>query len=109
MIVGGHSGAVGSVERMLTEQRRHHPDDRFTDRVGQLLPGRPRRARVIIGVDPHKRSATIEIINEREQAVGQGQFGTDRAGCQAMLAAGREYRDRVWAVEGCSRIGRHVA
>ena len=29
-------------------------------------------AQVIIGVDPHKRSATIEIINGREKAVGQG-------------------------------------
>lgn len=36
-------------------------------------------ARVVIGVDPHKRSATTEIINEREQAVGQGRFGTDRS------------------------------
>jgi hypothetical protein len=33
-------------------------------------------AQVVIGVDPHKRSATIEIINDREQAVGQGRFGT---------------------------------
>src|ERR671921_1205248 len=66
-------------------------------------------AQVIIGVDPHKRSATIEIINEREQAVGGGRFGTDRDGYKAMLAAGRKYNDRVWAVEGCNGIGRHVA
>ncbi len=66
-------------------------------------------AQVIVGVDPHKRSATIEIINDREQAVGQGRFGTDRDGYQAMLAAGRKHKDRVWAVEGCSGIGRHVA
>ena len=63
-------------------------------------------ARVVIGVDPHKRSATIEIINEREQAVGQGRFGTDRDGYQAMLAAGRRHKDRLWAVEGCNGIGR---
>ena len=31
-------------------------------------------AQVIIGVDPHKRSATIEIINDREVTVGQGRF-----------------------------------
>ena len=63
-------------------------------------------ARGVIGVDPHKRSATIEIINEREQAVGQVRFGTDRDGYQAMLAAGRQHHDRVWAVEGCNGIGR---
>jgi hypothetical protein len=66
-------------------------------------------ARVVIGVDPHKRSATIEIMNHREKAVGWRRFGTDRDGYQAMLAAGRRHKDRVWAVEGCSGIGRHVA
>ncbi len=28
---------------------------------------------VIIGMDPHKRSATIEIINDREKVLAQGQ------------------------------------
>ena len=64
---------------------------------------------VIIGVDPHKRSATIEVIDQRERVRGKGRFGTDRDGYQAMLAAGREHTDRIWAVEGCSGIGRHVA
>ncbi|GIE89721.1 mannan endo-1,4-beta-mannosidase [Actinoplanes regularis] len=36
-------------------------------------------------------------------------FGTDRDGYQAILAAGRKHTDRIWAVEGCSGIGRHVA
>jgi hypothetical protein len=66
-------------------------------------------ARVIIGVDRHKRSATIEVINEREQTVAHGRFGTDRDGYKAILAAGRRHKDRVWAVEGCNGIGRHVA
>ncbi len=66
-------------------------------------------AQVVIGVDPHKRSATIEITNAREKTLGQGRFGTDRDGYKAMLAAGRKYNDRVWAVEGCNGIGRHVA
>lgn len=66
-------------------------------------------ARVIIGVDPHKRSATIEVINEREQTIEQGRFGTDSDGYKAMLAAGRRHADRAWAVEGCNGIGRHVA
>ena len=66
-------------------------------------------AKVIIGGDPHKRAATIKIINQREQAVGQGRYGTDRDGYRTMLGAGRKHTDRVWAVEGCSGIGRHVA
>ncbi|WP_426513271.1 IS110 family transposase [Dactylosporangium sp. McL0621] len=65
-------------------------------------------ARVIIGMDPHKRSATIEIINEREKVLGQGRFGTDRDGYTAMLRLGRQHEDRVWAVEGCNG-GQHIA
>ena len=66
-------------------------------------------AQVIIGVDPHKRSATIEVIDQRERVLGKGRFGTDGDGFQAMLAAGCKHTDRVWAVEGCNGIGRHVA
>jgi transposase len=66
-------------------------------------------ARVIIGMDPHKRSATIEIINDREKVLARGRFGTDTAGYQAMLTAGRQHPDRLWAVEGCNGIGRHIA
>jgi transposase len=60
-------------------------------------------------MDPHKRSATIEIINDRAQVLGQGRFGTDRDGYRDMLATGRRHPDRVWAVEGCNGIGRHLA
>jgi len=64
---------------------------------------------VIIGVDPHKVSATIEVLGDGEQVLGTGRFGTDRAGYRAMLAAGRCWPERTWAVEGCQGIGRHVA
>jgi transposase len=66
-------------------------------------------AQVIIGMDPHKRSATIEIINDREKILAQGRFGTDRDGYRTMLQLGRKHKDRVWAVEGCNGIGRHIA
>jgi len=64
---------------------------------------------VIIGMDPHKRSATVEVIDDRERVISTGRFGTDKAGYAAMLAFGRQYADRVWAVEGCNGIGRHIA
>jgi hypothetical protein len=66
-------------------------------------------AQVIIGMDPHRRSATIEIINDREKILTQGRFGTDRDGYRTMLKFGRKHTDRVWAVEGCNGIGRHLA
>ena len=64
---------------------------------------------VIIGMDPHKRSATIEVIDHRENVLAQGRFGTNSDGYQAMLKAGRKYPHRTWAVEGCNGIGRHIA
>jgi transposase len=65
--------------------------------------------RVIIGMDPHKRSATIEIIDDRETVVAAGRFGTDRDGYKAMLTLARRHPERIWAVEGCNGIGRHIA
>ena len=41
--------------------------------------------RVIIGVDPHKLSATIEFLDEREKVCGGGRFGTDGDGYRQML------------------------
>ena len=64
---------------------------------------------VIIGMDPHKASATIEVIDEHGVVISRGRFGTDREGYQAMLAEGRRHRDRTWAVEGCRGIGQHIA
>lgn len=65
--------------------------------------------RVVIGMDPHKRSATIEVMDEQERVIGAGRFGTDRQGYRALLAAGRRWPERVWAVEGCQGVGRHLA
>jgi transposase len=39
---------------------------------------------VVIGVDPHKLSATIEVVDRDETLLGSGRFGTDKAGYQAM-------------------------
>lgn len=66
-------------------------------------------ARVVIGMDPHKRSATIEVCDERETVLTTGRFGTDRDGYRQLLAAGRRWPERVWAVEGCAGVGRHLA
>ena len=64
---------------------------------------------VVIGVDLPKRSATIEIINDREQVLDQGRFGTGTDGYRQMLAMARRWPDRTWAVQGCNGIGKHLA
>ena len=64
---------------------------------------------VVIGMDPHKRSVTIEVMTSDEQVLGGGRFATDVEGFAAMLTYVAAWPDRVWAVEGCEGIGRHVA
>jgi transposase len=65
--------------------------------------------RVVIGMDPHKRSVTIEVMTSEEQVLGGGRFATDVEGFEAMLAYVAAWPERVWAVEGCEGIGRHIA
>src|SRR4051812_21373758 len=69
--------------------------------------------RVVIGMDPHKRSATIELMTADETVVGGGRYATDVAGFAAMSGyVNRVQPDRelrVWAVEGCNGIGHHIA
>jgi transposase len=60
-------------------------------------------------MDPHKRSATIEVMTADESVVGDGRFATDRDGYAAMLRYGKQWPDRVWAIEGCAGIGKHIA
>jgi hypothetical protein len=46
------------------------------------------QARVVIGMDPHKRSVTVEVMKADEQIVGHGRFGTDVAGFAQPRSAG---------------------
>jgi len=65
--------------------------------------------RVVIGMDPHKRSVTIEVMAADEAVLGGGRFTTDPAGFKEMREYVRAWPDHVWAIEGCNGIGRHVA
>jgi transposase len=64
---------------------------------------------IIIGVDPHKLSATIEVVDHDEQLLGSGRFSTDKAGYAAMRRYAKTWPDRVWAVEGANGAGRPLA
>ena len=60
-------------------------------------------------MDPHKRSATIEVMAGDETIVGGERFATDRDGYAAMRRYAAQWPDRVWAIEGCAGIGKHIA
>src|ERR1700734_1343940 len=66
-------------------------------------------SQVVIGMDPHKRSATIEVMAGDETVLGGGRYGTDACGYRAMLTAAKQWPDRRWAIEGCQGIGRQIA
>jgi transposase len=52
---------------------------------------------------------TIEVMTAEEGVLGGARFGTDVVGFKAMTEFVKEWPDRVWAIEGCNGIGRHVA
>lgn len=64
---------------------------------------------VVIGMDPHKRTVTIEVMTSDEQVLGHGRFTTDVEGFTALLTYVATWPNRTWAIEGCEGIGRHVA
>jgi transposase len=66
-------------------------------------------SRVVIGMDPHKRSVTIEVMAADETVLGGGRYATDEAGFAALRRYVSRFTDRVWAIEGCNGIGHHVA
>ena len=64
---------------------------------------------VVIGMDPHKRSVTIEVMTGTEQVLAKHRFETTASGFRQLLSYAKQWPDRLWAVEGCNGIGRHVA
>jgi hypothetical protein len=66
-------------------------------------------AGVIIGVDPHRLSATIEVVDHHGHLLGSGRFTTDKAGYAAMRSYVNTWPRRMWAVEGAGGAGRPLA
>jgi hypothetical protein len=66
--------------------------------------------RVIVGVDPHKKSVTIEAVDESGQVLATGRFGTDSTGYRLMLSYVRQqWPHHRWAIEGANGMGRPLA
>jgi len=64
---------------------------------------------VLIGVDPAKRSNTIEVINASEKTLATGRFDNSTVGYREMRALARKWPDRVWVIEGATGVGLHLA
>ena len=64
---------------------------------------------VVIGVDPHKMSVTVEVVDTHEQLLGGGRFDTTNAGYAAMRRYVKQWPDRLWAIQGANGAGRPLA
>src|SRR5215208_3447329 len=70
----------------------------------------PALMKVLIGVDPHKCSVAVAVVDE---AVGEllerATFPQNRAGLRALERWAKQYPERRWAVENAGGLGRHLA
>ena len=64
---------------------------------------------LVIGLDPHKASNTIAVLDAEETLVARRRFENTADGLVAMLDAVSGWSERIWAVEGANGIGRSVA
>ncbi len=65
---------------------------------------------VILGVDPHKKSVTIEAIDEQGRKLATGRSGTATGDYKAMLGYVRgQWPRHRWAVEDAHGVGRPLA
>ncbi|GAB7006958.1 hypothetical protein JCM18899A_44310 [Nocardioides sp. AN3] len=65
---------------------------------------------MIVGVDPHKRSVTIEVIDDQGVVAATGRFGTKNRDYHSMLGYVRQqWPHHRWAVEGAQGVGRPLA
>jgi transposase len=66
--------------------------------------------KVLIGVDPHKASVAVAVI---EEAVGElvecASFLQNRAGLRSLQRWAKRFPERRWAVENAGGLGRHLA
>jgi len=66
--------------------------------------------RMIVGVDPHKRSVTLEVVDDQGRVAATGRFGTQNRDYHSMLRYVRQqWPHHRWAIEGAQGVGRPLA
>ncbi len=66
-------------------------------------------AKVVIGVDPHKRMNAVVVVNAKGKVLARQQFSNTARGFRELRTFSRQWRPRTWAVEGCNGVGKHLA
>src|ERR671910_1381067 len=66
--------------------------------------------KVLIGVDPHKGSVAIAVVDEASgELLESASFPQDRAGMRRLERWAERFPERRWAVENAGGLGRHLA
>jgi transposase len=65
--------------------------------------------RVVVGVDPAKRSHAVAVLDGTETELAALQVPNDNSGYRQMLRLARRWPDRTWAVEGAGGVGAQLA
>jgi transposase len=66
-------------------------------------------AKVVIGVDPHKRMNAVVVINGKGKVLAREQFANSADGFRELKTFWRQWRPRTWAIEGCNGVGKYLA
>jgi transposase len=71
---------------------------------------RARMRRVLIGVDPHKASVTVAVVDEAAgELIERASFPQNRTGVRALERWAKRFPERRWAVENAGGLGRYLA
>jgi transposase len=65
--------------------------------------------KVLIGVDPHKASVSVAVVNQVGELLECATFLQNRAGLRALERWAKRFPERRWAVENAGGLGRHLA
>src|SRR5215218_3135789 len=66
--------------------------------------------KVLIGVDPHKASLAVAVVDEvGSELLQRASFPQNRAGLSALERWAKRFPERRWAVENAGGLGRHLA
>lgn len=66
-------------------------------------------AKVVIGVDPHKRLNAVVVMNGKGTVLARQQFANTAEGFRELKTFWRQWRPRTWAIEGCNGVGKYLA
>ena len=68
-----------------------------------------RGMKVLIGVDPHKASVALAVVDEIGELIECASFPQNRAGLRALERWAKRFPKRRWAVENAGGLARHLA